>query len=87
MAAIVPQTGIACGATARKVVERAALVAFEMRKCRVAQSGDREQLLDGLADDRKQAAHAGVEEHRRVVDDDVLVEAETAAVGEVDGAC
>jgi len=45
----------------------------------VAQARERQHLADRLGDQREHAARAGVEEERRLVRDQVLVEAEGAA--------
>ena len=57
-------------------VERAAFVGLEVREADVAQPLDRQHAADGLAHEREQPPRPGVEEQRRVVDDQVLVEIE-----------
>ncbi len=49
-----------------------------MRQPDVAQALDRQNGRDGLAHQREHLPHARVEEHGRVIDDEVLVEVELA---------
>ncbi len=72
------------GRRRQQLVERAALVGLEVRERDVAQSLDRHDRGDRFAHQREHPARTGVEEERLVVDQQVLVEAEALAVGEVD---
>ena len=60
----------------QKQVQRAAFIGFEVRQAEVAQLFQRHHRANGLGDDRKQLPLAGVKQHRRVIHDEVLVEAE-----------
>ena len=59
-------------------IERTAFVRLEVRQPDVTQALDRQHRADRLAHQREQLPLARVEEHRRLVDDEVLVEAELA---------
>ena len=61
-----------------ELVQRAALVGLEVREADVAEARRRQHGLDRLADEREHPARAGVEEQRLLVDDQVLVEGESA---------
>ena len=87
MAATWPQTGTAPRRGGEEVVQRAAFVGFDVREGDVAQARQRQHLADRLGDEREHAARAGVEEQRLVVDDQVLVEVEAGAAGDVRPAC
>ena len=58
------------------LVQRAALVGFEVRESHVAQSLDRHDTPHRLPHQRKQPPRAGMEQQRRVVNDQILVEIE-----------
>ena len=68
----------------QEFVHRAAFVGLEMREGEVAQAAHRQHGFDRGARRFEDAAQAGVEEQRLVVDDQILVEREAA--GNVDGA-
>lgn len=60
------------------LVHRAAFIRLEMRVRDVAQPLDGQHALDRLAREGEQPARSRVEQERRVVDDQVLVEVELA---------
>jgi hypothetical protein len=64
-----------------KLVERAALVGLEVRESDVPELLDRHHGADRLAHEREEAAEPGVEHHRRLVDDQVLIEVESHVAG------
>jgi hypothetical protein len=60
------------------MVQRSALVRLDMRKRDVTQLLDRDDARDRFAHERKHLAQPGVEQKRRVVDNQILVEGEAA---------
>jgi len=71
-----PWATVAPGAAGQKCVHRAALVGFHMAERQPSKRIQRDHLGDRIGNHREQAPHAGVEQHRLVTRDEILVEAE-----------
>ncbi len=71
------------GRRGKEGIERAALIRLEVRQTDVAQTPDRNDGLDRLTHEREQMPMAGMEHHGLIVDDQILVEAELAAAGQL----